>query len=129
MTDRDIDMPAMTDEDMARAEAVAAARARRGRPLTAEDYPAVRAASDYVVLQSTTTGQDWQMHGYQIGGTGAWPPPVNFTADLGAPMTDDEWAAKVASLAAAHRHVYAIPIVDGAPRQNVCLHFESDDDR
>ncbi|MCV6970090.1 hypothetical protein [Mycobacterium bohemicum] len=106
---------------------LAAARAARGAPLTAEDYPAVRAASDYVGLTSTTNENPMalQIHGYQIGGTGAWPPPVKITADLGAPMTDDEWAAKVASLAAAGRSVFAIPVVDGAVRQNVCLHAAS----
>src|SRR6516165_10302149 len=75
--------------------------------LMARDYARVRAVSDFMTLSSTDDGTVFRWWGYQVGGRGR--VPLRLALEFGDPMTDDEFAAKVAELATGGESVYAIP--------------------
>jgi len=120
----------LTEQEYALARAIAAARAAAdeyeaslGGPPPPRTYASVRAQSNYMVLGSTIDGKEWTWHGYQAGGVIGGQLPAEKRKQLGGrAMTDDEWAAKVAELAAAGESVYAIPVKDNAVGRNICLH-------
>lgn len=123
----------LTEQKRALARAVAAARvaadeyeASLGRP--PRTYASVRAQSNYMVMGSTIDGMEWTWHGYQAGGVIGGHLPAEQRKQLGGrAMTDAEWAAKVAELAAVGELVYAIPLKDNAVGRNICLHWRTDD--
>jgi hypothetical protein len=118
----------LTEQEWALVHAVVAARvaadeyeASLGVP--PRTYASVRAQSNYMVLGSTIDGMEWTWHGYQAGGViGGYLPAEQRKQLGGRAMTDDEWAAKVAELAAVGVSVYAIPVKDNAVGRNICLH-------
>jgi hypothetical protein len=121
----------LTEEEKTYLRAVAAARvaaddyeASIGAP--PRTYASVRAQSNYMVLGSTIDGTEWTWHGYQAGGVLGGHLPADQRQKLGGrAMTDAEWAAKVAELAAAGEHVYGFPLIGRRIGRNVCLHFQA----
>jgi hypothetical protein len=94
------------------------------------DYQHIRGVNDVMVLMSCEDPMHWDMHGYQLGGTGReLPADDRLCTDFGAPMTPQEWDATIRKAAAAGRAVYAIPVKDDVVGRNVCLHFPTTPDR